>query len=187
MIVDTTSISKYNPLARSIYIKLPKELNHPRKGLIDIENIDNNECFKWRIVRYLNPADSYPPRITKADIEFAKKRDFRNIEFPIKIRDIYKTKKRTSLALAVLVIKIRKNIQFMYQKSVEKHVDLLFIEEDGKIYFHAWPYFHRGRKHFCRYCLQAFTAEDCFKINDKQRIIMPKSGEFVKFKNYEKQ
>ena len=116
MIVDTTSISKYNPLARSIYIKLPKELNHPRKGLINIENIDNNECFKWRIVRYLNPADSYPPRITKADIEFAKKRDFRNIELPIKIRDIYKTKKRTSLALAVLVIKIRKNIQFMYQK-----------------------------------------------------------------------
>ena len=45
----------------------------------------------------------------------------------------------------------------------------------------------RGRKNFCRYCLQAFTAEDCFKINDKQRIIMPKSGEFVKFKNYEKQ
>ena len=45
---------------------------------------------------------------------------------------------------------------------------------------------HRGRKHFCRYCLQAFTAEDCFKINDKQRIIMPKRGEFVKFKNYER-
>ena len=45
---------------------------------------------------------------------------------------------------------------------------------------------HRGRKHFCRYCLQAFTAGDCFKINDKQRIIMPKRGEFVKFKNYER-
>ena len=37
---------------------------------------------------------------------------------------------------------------------------------------------HRGRKRFCRYCLQAFrTAEifkfhikDCFKFNDKQTI-----------------
>ena len=36
---------------------------------------------------------------------------------------------------------------------------------------------HRGRKHFCRYCLQAFSAEeilksnikDCFKINGKQK------------------
>ena len=28
--------------------------------------------------------------------------------------------------------------------------------------------------------------KDCFKINGKQRIIMPKKGEFVKFKNYER-
>ena len=38
---------------------------------------------------------------------------------------------------------------------------------------------HRERKHFCRYFLQAFCIEkivkshikDCFKINDKQKII----------------
>ena len=34
---------KYNPLAGSSYIKLPKELDHPRKVLITIQNIDNNE------------------------------------------------------------------------------------------------------------------------------------------------
>ena len=28
--------------------------------------------------------------------------------------------------------------------------------------------------------------KDCFKINGKQRIIMPKKGEYVKFKNYER-
>ena len=43
---------------------------------------------------------------------------------------------------------------------------------------------HRGRKHFCRYCLHAFITEeilkrhikDCFKINGKQTIKMPKKG-----------
>ena len=43
---------------------------------------------------------------------------------------------------------------------------------------------HRGRKHFCCYCLHVFITEeilkrhikDCFKINDKQRIIMLKKG-----------
>ena len=48
---------------------------------------------------------------------------------------------------------------------------------------------HRGRNHFCRYCLQAFrTADilksdikDCIKYNGK----MLKNGEYVKFKNYE--
>ena len=37
---------------------------------------------------------------------------------------------------------------------------------------------HRERKHFCRYCLQAFSTEkmlkcqvkDCFKINGKQML-----------------
>ena len=40
VIDHTISISKYNPLAGSIYIKLPKELDHPRKVLINIQNID---------------------------------------------------------------------------------------------------------------------------------------------------
>ena len=40
------SFSKYNPLVGRSYIKLPKELDHPRKGLINTQNIDDNECFK---------------------------------------------------------------------------------------------------------------------------------------------
>ena len=47
---------------------------------------------------------------------------------------------------------------------------------------------HRGRKHFCRYCLHAFITEeilnhyikDFFKINCKQTIEMPKKSEYIK-------
>ena len=47
---------------------------------------------------------------------------------------------------------------------------------------------------FFHYCLQAFSTEeilkclikDCFKINGKQKIIMPKKGKYIKFKNYER-
>ena len=46
VIDQTIIISKYNPLAGSCYIKLPKELDHPRKELINIQSIDDNECFK---------------------------------------------------------------------------------------------------------------------------------------------
>ena len=69
----TISISKYNPLAGNSFIKLPKELNHSREGLINIQNIDNNEYFKWSIARFLNHANSNPARTTKADKKFAKK------------------------------------------------------------------------------------------------------------------
>ena len=41
------NVPKYTQLAGRSYIKLPKELDHPRKGLINIQNTDNNECFKW--------------------------------------------------------------------------------------------------------------------------------------------
>ena len=51
-------------------------------------------------------------------------------------------------------------------------------------------YDHRGRKHFCHYYLQAFSTEeilkcrikDCFKINDKQRIIIPKKKSMLNSK-----
>ena len=37
LVVDyTISLLKYNSLAGSSYIKLPKKLNHPKKGLINI-------------------------------------------------------------------------------------------------------------------------------------------------------
>ena len=65
------------------------------------------------------------------------------------------------------------------------------IGEEGKRHhvlikdFNTFMYdhtLHCGKKNLCHYCLQAFSTEeilkrhikDCFKINDKQKIIMPK-------------
>ena len=47
------NISSYKPLIGSTYCKLPKELCHLMKGLIDIQNNDN-KYFLWCHVRYLN-------------------------------------------------------------------------------------------------------------------------------------
>ena len=46
--------------------------------------------FKWCLVRYLNPEDHNPARVTKADKDFAKRISFKDIKFPVKIRDIHK-------------------------------------------------------------------------------------------------
>ena len=121
VIDHTISISKYNPLPRSSYIKLSKELDHPRKGLFNVQNIDDNECSKWCLVRYLNPADHNIRKITKAAKDFAKRFDFEDKKFPDKIRDIYKIgRKKILSASAFLVMKTRKKIQSVYQKNVAK-------------------------------------------------------------------
>ena len=73
MIGHTISISKHNPLAGNSCIKIPKELDHSRKGLINIQNIDDNKCLKRCLVRYLNPANHHPLRTTtKSGKDFAK-------------------------------------------------------------------------------------------------------------------
>ena len=73
-------------------------------------------------------------------------------------------------------MKIRRNIQSMYQKNFceDKHVDLVLMEEGGKKHYALTKSFntfmydytqHRGRKHFCRYCLQAFRTAEVLKCH----------------------
>ena len=126
------SISKDNTLAGTSYIKLPEELDHRRKGLVNIQNIDNNECFKWSIVRYLNPANNHPARITKAGQDFAKKLDFKGIKFPVKIRE-----KLNSIGISVFGNESKEKHTIYISKKCceEKHVDLLLIGEEAKRHY----------------------------------------------------
>ena len=55
------------------------------------------------------------------DKDFSKKLDFKDTKFLVKIRDIHNLKKRFPSALVVfLAMKIKKNIQPMYQNGVKK-------------------------------------------------------------------
>ena len=45
------SISKHNRLVGSSYVKLSKGLDHPIGGLINIQNINDNQCFTYCLVR----------------------------------------------------------------------------------------------------------------------------------------
>ena len=87
------------------YTKLPRELHHPRKVSINIRNIDDNECLKWYLVRFLHPADSNQGKIIKSDKYFAKDLDLKDITFPVKVRDIHKIEKTIPSSLPFLIMK----------------------------------------------------------------------------------
>ena len=151
---------------------MSKKSDHPRKGLINIRNIDDSECFNWCLVRYLHPACYNPRRRIKSDWDFAKKFDSKGIKFPLKVRDIHKIEKKNSISSSVLVMKIRKNIQFVYQEIFfEKNVDLLSIWEGKRhcVFINDFSTvmcdcaLQRGKEHFCCYCLQAFSTEEILK------------------------
>ena len=86
----------------------------------------------------------------------------------------------------------------MLKYTFKKRVDLLIEEEDKKHYvpikdFNTFMYDHNLHCESKHFCLQVFGTEeilechtkDCFKINDNQRIKMPKKDEYVRFKDYE--
>ena len=106
--------------------------------MICIQNIDDNECFKWCLVRHLNPADHYPARITKADKDFAKRLDYKDIKFPVNIRDIHKIEKKNSISFIVFGYEnLKKRPIYVSKKWCEdKHVDLLLIGEEEKKHYY---------------------------------------------------
>ena len=69
--------------------------------MINTQNIDDSKCFKLSIVRYLISSNLHPVRNTKADKDFAKKLDSEDIKFPVKIGDIHKIERQSSIGNSV--------------------------------------------------------------------------------------
>ena len=83
------NLSRYLPFSGSTYIKLPKELNHPIKGLINIQNEDS-KCFLWYHVRHLNCEGKNLWKITKKGREIAEGLNYNCIKFPVSKKDYFK-------------------------------------------------------------------------------------------------
>lgn len=169
-----------------------------KKSLIDTQNIDDSECFKWYLIRYLHLAYHCPARTERL---FGDKLDFKSMKLTAKIWDIYKI---STISTSIFGYE-NQHIYPIYvsKKWCEgKHFDSLLIEEKGQRYyvliknFNGFMYnhkLHRGREHFCHCCLAFSLAKilesnvlDCFKISGKQIIKMHKKGKYVRLKNYEK-
>ena len=57
-----------------------KKIRPSKKVLINIQNSNNNECFKWHFIRYLHSADHISGRIRKVANDFTKNLDFKEIK-----------------------------------------------------------------------------------------------------------
>ena len=116
----TIKISKYNSSVGSSYIKFLKKLDYTINILIDILNINDNECFMWFLVRYVHPTDHNPRRIIKVDKLYGDKLDFRNIKFLVKVRDIHKIERTNSIGISVFGYENKKKYQIYVSKNIVK-------------------------------------------------------------------
>ena len=71
--------------------------------MINIQNTDDTECFKWFLVRYSNPANYHLERITKPGKEFTKK-----LGFQWKLETFRKSKKKNFIDMRVFAYENKK-------------------------------------------------------------------------------
>ena len=199
------NVVKYQPVKGSLYIPLPKELQHNKKGLINMKNNDN-ECFRWCHIRYLNPQAANPQRIKLVDKQFTNKLDYSGVSFPVTIKQYNKIENQNCIRIKVFGYENKKPYPLYISK--EKHEDcmtLLLITKDEKQHYVLIKDCNRfmynetrshSKKYFCMFCLQHFTSEkilnnhkeNCIEINGTQAIKMPdKSNNILKFNNFHKQ
>ena len=201
------NVVQFQPLAGSSFIKLPEELQNSKKGLINLQNKDQ-ECFRWCHIRHLNPQKKDPQRIKKVDREYIKNLNYSGIEFPVTIKQYNKIEKQNNININVFGYE--EKLQYPIYVSKEKNEDvlnLLLITEEEKYRNHyvLIKDFNRfmfnitnddKKKHFCMYCLQHFTSErilnnhkeNCILINGTQGITMPTNNEkILKFNGFKKQ
>ena len=122
----------YQPLNGSTYVELPIELKNPAKGLINIENKDD-ECFRWCHIRHLNPQRKNPQRIKKDDKKYIGGLDYTSIEFPVSQKQYNKIEKQNSIRINIFGYE--KGQPFPIHISEEKFEDqmnLLLITKDEK-------------------------------------------------------
>jgi len=187
------NIINYQPLRGGSYLKLPQELQNPKKGLINLQNEDQ-KCFLWCHARHLNPQNKNPQRIKLTDKEFAKKLDYSGINFPLKYNDYNKIEKQNQININVFGYS-----SFIYPIHISKeknkdHLEVLLIQKGEKSHYVLIKNFnqlifsftkYKDTKHFCMRCLHCFSSNDllekhspdCFALNGTQMIKLPKKDQ----------
>ena len=87
------------------------------------------------MVIYLIIVDHNARRITRADKDFAKKPDFKNVKFSVKIRNIHKIEKKNSTDISAFGYENKekqKNMQFMYQNMLWRKTCWLITDRRRK-------------------------------------------------------
>ena len=164
-----------------------------------MKNTDN-ECFKWCIARALNPLNTHPERITRDLQKQAEQLSWKDITFPMALKDIDKFE-RNNDGISVNVFGYENCI---YPLRISKHerktiIDLLLIANDTTNHYCLIKNL-RGllrrqagneHMHYCRRCLNGFQLKESLdnhkKYYDNHEAVRPelhKPGTMLSFTNY---
>ena len=196
------NIIEYVPLRGGSLIQLPEELRNSKKGLINLQNVDD-KCLMWCYQRHLYPRKVHPERITLEDRELAKEIDISGITWPITRNQLSRFEKQNNVNIFVYGYSTEYKAPYLiYPNKYPKEpyndkMYVLYIEEGDNthyllikdlcklVYNHTK---HKDKKFICEACLEIKYSQeslerhmvDCIEINGMQATRMP---EMYKDKN----
>lgn len=171
----------YDVIRGSSYIELPKFLKD-KKAIINVENVNDEYCFKWTVLSALFPRERNPQRCSVYR-EYEDRVNFIGLEFPMKLSKISKFEEMNpTISINVYAYDEVKKIVYPIRltKNVkESHIHMLLlsdtigegfadIEEKRRTHY-CWiknmsrlirNQITKSNRmiHFCDRCLQHFTS-----------------------------
>ena len=164
--------ANWQPLGGSTFIPLPAKIKN-KKGVINLKNEDN-QCFKWCIVRALNPVDKNPNRINKELIEQAKSLNWNGLKFPVDLKQI-KIFENNNPSISINVFGYEDEVYPLKISKDKKiiNIDLLLISVEEKQHYclinnlsrfiRSSLTKHHETVEICRSCLNYFPDKNKLK------------------------
>ena len=206
LVLHTT---RWDPINAGSYIDLPPFLKN-KKAIINMKNEDN-ECFKWCVLRALYPKDNHPERI---DNDLKSKKDTLNMEgirYPVSFRDIDRFESQNP-NISISVVGYNKDERVYPLKAskytgCEHDITLLLLKEEENGEKKENSHYclvknmsaliasqinnHKGTCNICLNCFSGYTTKEalnkhkeyCYN-NECVKILMPSAGTYLSFKNF---
>ena len=205
----TLHVSKWDPVNAGSYIDLPPALKN-KQAIINMKNQDN-ECFKWCVLRALNPKDTNPDRIDKDLKSKQGTLNMEGINYPIDFRDVDRFESQNpEISISILgynkderiyPLKISKYTKCKKENKRKNDIVLLLIKDGENSHYCLVKNLsalltsqinkHKSKLYFCLNCLNGYDKpeklenhkEYCSE-NESVKINMPPPNTYLKFKNF---
>ena len=200
LVLHTT---RWDPINAGSYIDLPEALKN-KKAIINMKNQDE-ECFKWCVLRALYPKDKNAERIDK---DLKSKQDTLNmkgIRYPVNFRDIKRFESQNP-EISITILGYNKDervypLKISRYTGCEHDITLLLIKDGEKSHYclvknlsallQSQINNHKGIRNICLNCFNGFNTPDslnkhkeyCYN-NECVKIVMPPPGTYLRFKNF---
>ena len=187
----------FQPLRGSTFLPLPRKIS-TKKAVINMKNNDD-QCFKWSVVRALNPVEKNSERITNELKDQSERLDWSGLKFPVDLKQI-RIFEKLNPQISINVFGFEGDVYplRLSKSESEQTINLLLISDEEKQHYclikslsrllSSQMSKHGHTKSFCLNCLNHFPNEEKLKIhedyclkNQAIRIEMPEEGSFISF------